>query len=168
MNRFALILCLLVGICLVPGCGGNPREEAMNKMMTILSETSTNLNYVKRDIETAIQEAKKKDTKVTEQSLEKAIKEAKKLHDQGKNLLSLKVKIDELNKNLTEAQEKELNSTYRPQLESRLQDIVKAQRELDSAVAEVAKYADDPKTVETLENAIREAREEFVVATRDE
>jgi hypothetical protein len=174
MKRLLGLAGMVLAVFLLPGCSSDPRESEIKNALTLFDNAAANLRTVKKEINDAVEVAKKKGNKLTEKDFKAAEDAAKLLRTYGRQLAegdkstnspSVRGLIELYAEGSSDEQKKRLAEKFQGQLSDLIGSIQKAQKDLDEAMVRAEPYA-EPAAMKHLRKAITDSREEFRVLSR--
>jgi hypothetical protein len=167
MKRWAVLGSTLCMILSLSGCGGDQREEDIRKALGLFDLAAANRRKVRTDLEDALK--KLPDGKqLTKDDLKLARDDAKKLRDVGKQLLEVKASINLLQEGMSDADKEALRNRFQSELNSKVESLVKEDRQLNEVLDKVAKRVDNNDSMKELRDAVRSSREDMFILTKQQ
>jgi len=165
MKRAAGLGSTLLMVFALAGCGGNPREEAINEALGYFKDAADNTRAVKTAVANAVNTAEKANKTLNEKDFKAAEDAAKKLREHGQALVKVKGEIDILKENTTPAEKERLDEEFQPRLQELFKRFQDEQNALDKELARAEKHS-TKEAMKHLREAITSSREEFVILTK--
>jgi hypothetical protein len=163
MKRSLVLLGTFFVCGILSGCSSDSREDAINGVVTRMTQAASDTNAIKDKIKTAVDKHKKEQTPL---DLSDAMTATKSLEETGKLLQALKNKdIDQL-KPADEDQKAELAKRFRTPIVTAYTSLVTARNELNDALREAE--AIDARKTDELRKKIRDAEAPFDALTRQQ
>ena len=151
----AMIMC---GVMI--GCGSDPREGLVDAAVVGVETGATKVMNIKNKIEDAV---KKTETGKTP-DFKEALLEVDALKKIAKEMQDLKIKADALKDKTNEEERKDLADRIKPRLNSAIDRVVKAKKELNETM--VAVEAQHKDALKTVREKLAEADGEFEAISR--
>jgi len=165
--RQLLFVAGVLAFCgLVPGCAGDPREDAIQNIVARMNDAATEISGIKDEVKKAVDKHQKNKEPL---DFEGAIEAAKKLQKTGEEMQKLKVtRVDQAGAS-TDEEKKEFAERHRGRINNAYSDLLKAKKDLNDELQKAeAIDADARKKVEELRTKIREAEGPFETLARQQ
>ena len=166
MKRALVLLGTLCLCVVIPGCSGDPREEAINSVVNLMNTSAGAIKDITAEVKAATDKTVKNKAAF---DLEEATKATKKLQKIGEEAQKIKVNRVDVAPAASEDEKKEFANRHRNAINSAYKLLLEEKKALNDELTKAeAIDADAKKKVEELRTKIREAEGPFETLARQQ
>jgi ABC-type transporter MlaC component len=161
MKRLLALLSALILCGMQLGCATDPRDDAINGVVTLMNAAAGDVALITKEVEKAI---KKTEQEKAPFDLSEAIKATQKLEKTGRGAQDVKVKQVDNVKPATDEEKAQFAQDYRPKIMNAYADLIKQKAALNEVLRKAETF--EKEKVDELRTKIREAEAPFEAIDR--
>ncbi len=163
MKRPLVLLSTLMLCAVLTGCSSDPREDAVNGVISNMNASAGAVDSITKEIQKAIDKHNKDNAPL---DFTEAIKITQNLEKEGKNAQKLKVERVDLYKPANPEEKADFDQRFKPRIASAFAELVKAKTNLNNVLQKAE--AIDKEKVDELRSKIREAEGPYETIARQQ